>query len=82
MIIAQRGLKARLIIAKTGVKGSWNTGGSVATEDMPRKPLTPVVAIYPWLGVHERGFIMRPCLSKGAGFGAAPQGPVKTFSER
>jgi hypothetical protein len=22
-----------------GVKGSWNTAGSEATEDMPRKPL-------------------------------------------
>lgn len=22
-----------------GVKGSWNTAGSAATEDMPRKPL-------------------------------------------
>ena len=60
MIIAQRGLKTRLIIAKTGVKGPWNTGGSVATEDMPRKPLMPVVAIYPWLGAHEGGLIMRP----------------------
>ena len=53
MIIAQMGLKTRLIIAKTGVKGPWNTGGSVATEDMPRKPLMPVVEIYPWLGAHE-----------------------------
>ncbi|HCU06517.1 MAG TPA: hypothetical protein DIC42_02905 [Holosporales bacterium] len=81
-MIAQKVFKTRLIIAKAGVKGPWNTGGSVATEDMPRKPLMPAVAIYPWLGVHEGGVIMRPCLSKGAGFGAAPQGPVKIFSER
>lgn len=25
---------------KAAVKGTWNTGGSEATEDMPRKPLT------------------------------------------
>ena len=68
--------------AKEVVKGPWNTGGSEASEDMPRKPLTTSFATNPWLGGHEVVFFMPPCLTKGAGFGAEPQGLIKTFSER
>ena len=30
--------------AEAAVKGTWNAAGSVATEDMPRKPLIAAVA--------------------------------------
>jgi len=35
-----------------GVKGSWNTAGSAATEDMPRKPLDALAVTHaPVMGV-------------------------------
>ena len=41
-------------------QGSWNTTGSVATEDMPRKPLTPDAVIYPISRVCMKCFYHAP----------------------
>ena len=59
--------------AKEVVKGPWNTGGSVASEDMPRKPLTTSVAANPWVGVHERVFSCAPASRRERGLGQRPK---------
>ena len=59
--------------AEATVKGPWNTAGSVATEDMPRKPLIVAAATKPWpMGGLERS--VRPPSSPMAANGFPVRG--------
>ena len=60
-----------------GVKGSWNTAGSAATEDMPRKPLDAFATTQCFRAGVGLGFQPHPLtLRRAVGFGATPQGLV------
>ena len=65
--------------AKEVVKGPWNTGGSEASEDMPRKPLTTSFATNPWLGGHEVFLSCPPASRRVRGLGRSPKVLSKHF---
>ena len=57
-----------------GVKGSWNTAGSAATEDMPRKPLDAFATTQCFRAGVGLGFQPHPCPAASSGvWGNAPR---------